>query len=247
MNLTARRVAAVSMIGAAVAATAGFTLLGSVFDYPAVLDEPTAEILDAYRRHQAAISIGFAVLVLAAALLVPIALSLGQLAGDRRSRRWIIGLGITAATVQVVGLSRWLVLVPGISDDALDPAQAADAYRTFERAHTWLGHALGETLGYALTAAFTIVAVRSVPAIPRWLRRVGATAAVLVATGVLVPLGLDVASLTNFAGYLLWTAWLVALAIAFLRDEREPVPAAVERRPASSGWSAPAPGGTLGS
>ena len=39
----------------------------------------------------------------------------------------------------------------------------------------------------------------------------------LVATGVLAPLGIDVAALTNFAGYILWTLWLVVLAAALLR------------------------------
>ena len=51
------------MIGAAALATAGFTGLGAAFDYPAILDEPTAEILDAYRAHQTAVSLWFAALV----------------------------------------------------------------------------------------------------------------------------------------------------------------------------------------
>jgi hypothetical protein len=240
MSTNARRVAAASMITAAVAATAGFILLGAVFDYPAVLDESTGEILHAYRAHQAAISVGFAALLLAAALLAPIAVALGRLATDRRARGWVTGLGIAAAIVQVVGLSRWLLLVPGISDDALDPARATDAVHRFELAHTWLGHAVGETLGYALTAAFTIAVVYSVPAIPRWLRRLGAVAAILVATGVLVPLGVEIAGLTNFVGYILWTVWLVAFAVALLRarpgigcDRRGALAGAVEtlRRP----------------
>ena len=66
-DTTTRRFAATGMIGAAALATAGFTGLGAVFDYPAILDEPTAEILDAYRAHQTAVSLWFAALVLAAA------------------------------------------------------------------------------------------------------------------------------------------------------------------------------------
>jgi len=215
-DTTTRRLAATSMIGAAALATAGFTGLGAVFDYPAILDEPTAQILDAYRAHQAAVSLWFATLVLAAALLAPIAVLLARLVPPPR-RRWIVGLGVAAASVQVIGLSRWLLLVPRFSHDALDPGTAATAIRRFELAHTWLGHALGETVGYALTAAFTIVVAASLPAVPRWVRRLGVLAAALVATGVLVPLGIDVAGLTNFAGYLLWTLWLVVLAAALLR------------------------------
>jgi hypothetical protein len=156
------------------------------------------------------------VLVIGAALLAPIAVLLGRLAGTRRRGRVVAALGAAAALVQVIGLSRWLVLVPRFSDDALDPARRADAHGHFELAHSWLGHGVGETLGYALTAAFTIAVVGALAGTPRWLRVGGCTAAGLVATGVLVPLGVDLASLTNFVGYLLWTAWLVCLAAHLL-------------------------------
>jgi hypothetical protein len=43
----------------------------------------------------------------------------------------------------------------------------------------------------------------------------GYAAAALIATGVVIPLGLELASLTNFAGYVLWCLWLLAMA-AFL-------------------------------
>ena len=39
-------------------AIAGFTALGSIFEYPQILQEPTAEILDLYRRHQGAVTAG---------------------------------------------------------------------------------------------------------------------------------------------------------------------------------------------
>jgi hypothetical protein len=217
---TVRRTAAAALLAAAGCAVIGFSGLGATFDYPAILDEPTAAILAAYRRDQAVITACFAVLVLGAALLAPIAVLLGRLAGTRR--RVIAVLGVTAAAVQVIGLSRWLVLVPRFSDDAFDPARRADAHRQFELAHSWLGHAVGETLGYALTAAFTIAVTGALAGIPRWLRVGGFTAAGLVATGVVVPLGVDVAALTNFVGYLLWTAWLVCLAAHLLISARRP-------------------------
>jgi hypothetical protein len=45
----------------------------------------------------------------------------------------------------------------------------------------------------------------------------GYAAAALIATGVLVPLGLDIARLANFADYVSWCAWLVAMAIVLWR------------------------------
>jgi hypothetical protein len=174
------------------------------------------------------------VLVLSAALLGPAGVGLGRLAGGRTGK-WIAGTGIAAALVQVTGLSRWVLFVPGLSDDALVPAHRQDAYHRFQLLHTWLGTVIGETIGYALTAVFTVLVVRAVTraSAPRWMAYLGYAAAALIATGVVVPLGLDIARLTNFAGYVSWCAWLVAMAIVLWRDKPHadgtPAPTATTR------------------
>src|SRR5262245_52558690 len=97
---TTRRRAAVCMAAAAGLATAGFTALGSAFDYPDILDAPTARILATFRPHQGVVTTWFLVLVVSAALLAPIGLLLARLA-DGRLGRWIAVTGIAAAVVQV--------------------------------------------------------------------------------------------------------------------------------------------------
>ena len=216
-NQTYARRAAAALALAAILAIAGFTALGSVFGYPQILEEPTGDILALFRAHQGAVMSWFGVLVLSAALMAPAGIWLGRLVGGSLGR-WIAGVGIAAATVQVVGLQRWFTLVPGISQDALDPAQRAAAEARFELWHTVLGKAIGETLGYALTATFTVLVVvalrRSI--LPRWLALIGYAAAALIATGVVIPL-IEAASLTNFAGYVLWCIWLLAVAVVLAR------------------------------
>jgi hypothetical protein len=139
---------------------------------------------------------------------------------------WIAGIGIAAATVQVVGLQRWVTLVRDISEDALDPSKRASAEDRFQLWHTLLGTAIGETLGYALTATFTVlvvIALRRRSVLPRWLALTGYGAAALIATGVMIPL-IEAASLTNFAGYVAWCAWLLAVAVVLFRvSESRPV------------------------
>jgi hypothetical protein len=213
-----RRLAALTMAGAALLAIAGFTALGSLFEYPQILKEEVADILALYREHQAAISAWFLVLAIGAALLAPAGFLLGRLAGGRKGR-WITGVGIAAALVQVVGLSRWVLLVPGLSDDAQVPSQAAEAHQTFEDLHFWLGTIVGETIGYALTATFTVLVVIGVArsSAPRWMAGLGYASAALIATGVLIPLGLHAAGVTNFAGYVAWCVWLIAMAVALWR------------------------------
>lgn len=221
------RKAAAALALAAGLAIAGFTVLGSVFEYPQILKEPTADILALFRDHQAAVMTWFAVLVVSSALMAPAGIWLGRLAGGGVGR-WIAGLGVAAATVQVIGLQRWVTLVPGISHDALDPAQRVAAEARFELLHNLLGKAIGETLGYALTAAFTVLVVialrRTVQhgrtVLPAWLGYAGYVAAGLIATGVVIPV-LPPASLTNFAGYILWCAWLLAVAFVLVRGTRQ--------------------------
>jgi Domain of unknown function (DUF4386) len=216
---TTRRLAAVAMAAAALLAIAGFTALGSVFDYPKILKAPTAEILASYRENQAAVTGWFLVLVISAALLAPVGVLLGRIAGGKLGR-WIAGFGVAAATVQVIGLSRWVLFVPGISDDATVPSRTADAHHTFELLHTWLGEVLGETIGYALTATFTVLVAFAVTRnmAPRWMTAVGYGSAALIATGVVIPLGVEAASMTNFVGYVAWCLWLVGMAITLWRS-----------------------------
>jgi hypothetical protein len=220
---TARRAGAALALAAALA-IAGFTVLGAVFEYPQILDEPTADILVLFREHQGAVMTWFLVLAVSASLMAPAGIWIGRIAAGTLGK-WIAGVGIAAATVQVVGLQRWLTLVPGTSEDALDPSKRAAAEDRFELWHTLLGKAIGETLGYALTATFTVLIVialrRSV--LPGWLAVIGYVAAGLIATGVLIPV-VDAASLTNFAGYVAWCAWLLAVAVVLFRvRETRPV------------------------
>ena len=211
------RLAGAALALAAVLAIAGFTVLGSVFEYPQVLDEPTSDILALFREQQGPVTTWFVVLVVSAALLAPAGIWLGRIAGGTLGR-WIAGVGIAAATVQVVGLQRWVTLVPGISDDALAPARRAAAEDRFELLHTILGKVIGETIGYALTATFTILVVVALrrTVLPTWLAILGVGAAVLIATGVVIPV-VEAASLTNFAGYVAWCVWLLAVAVVLFR------------------------------
>jgi Domain of unknown function (DUF4386) len=217
---TTARLAGAALALASVLAIAGFTALGSVFDYPQVLLQPTSEILALFRAHQAAVMGWFGVLVLGAALLAPAGIWIGRLAGGTLGRAIAVA-GVAAATVQVVGLQRWLTLVPVFSREALDPARRASAEQRFELWHRVLGTGVGETAGYALTALFTVLVVRALRRLllPRWLAVPGLVAAGLIATGVLVPV-VHAASLTNFVGYLLWCAWLLAVAVVLVRSRR---------------------------
>lgn len=214
------RLAAGLLVAGAVGANAAFLGLGSTFEYPDVLQLPAAEIVARFDATRATTMAWFALLALSAGALGPAAVLLRR-AGRGPAARWSAVAGVAAAVVQVIGLSRWLVLVPGLADRALDPsataAQRADALNTFHTAHTWLGTALGETAGYALTATWTVLILAALAGLPRWVRALGAGSAALIASGVLIPLDVPGTDLANFVGYVLWSGWLIALAVCLIR------------------------------
>jgi hypothetical protein len=45
----------------------------------------------------------------------------------------------------------------------------------------------------------------------------GYASAALIATGIIIPLGVEPASLSNFLGYITWCLWLLALAVILWR------------------------------
>lgn len=220
MNL---KLTASLLIVAAVLANVAFTALGSIFGYPDVLNEPAGSVLAEFRDHETAVSGWFAVLALSAALLAPVAIGVGRLSAHR-AMRIAVRVGIAAAVVQVIGLLRWPILVPGYAADAAsaDAGVAASARDAFQTAGDILGTAIGETLGYLLTATWTILVVVALGRryAGRWLQVLGAAGAALVVVGVLSPLGLPVIDTANFVGYVLWSVWLIALAVVILVHER---------------------------
>jgi Domain of unknown function (DUF4386) len=213
-----RRRTAVLLILAAVLANVAFTALGSIFNYPDVLDEPAGEVLASFREHEGAVSAWFTVLAFSAALLAPIAVGVGRLS-SARVMRIAVRIGIAAAAVQVIGLLRWPILVPGFAAD-----RDADAFRT---ASDILGTAIGETIGYLLTALWTALVIAALGRrfAGRWFVLLGGASAALVLVGVLSPLELPVVDTANFFGYVLWSLWLIAFGVVLLVRERRTAPA----------------------
>ena len=212
------------LILAAILANVGFTALGSIFNYPDVLDEPAGDVLASFRDHQGAVSAWFSILALSAALLAPIAIGVGRLS-PARAMRIAVRVGIAAAAVQVIGLLRWPILVPGYASDAAsgDAAVAAgarDAFSTAER-HPRHGHRRDARLSphrHLDGARHRRARAPLRRALVSWCsasppRRWSSSAS-------LSPLELPVVDTANFFGYVLWSLWLIAFGVVILVRER---------------------------
>ncbi len=221
-----RKLTAALLVTAAVLTNVAFTALGTIFNYPDVLKAPTEDILVAFRGSQTAVASWFAVMAISAGLFAPIAIGVGRLSASRAMRIAVVA-GIGAAVVQVIGLSRWPLLVPGYAADAAssDPAVAAAALDSFETAHHILGNVIGETFGYLLTAAWTLLVLAAIGKViaGRWFTVLGAGSALMILSGVLSPLDLPGVDLANFVGYILWSIWLLTFAAVLVRTP-QPAP-----------------------
>ena len=115
----------------------------------------------------------------------------------------------------MIGLLRWPLIVPSLADD--------NDTDTFDTVHTLLGTVVGETFGYVLTAAWTVLILLALGRriAGRWFWFLGLASAALIAVGVFVPLDLPGADFANFVGYVLWSVWLLAFAVLIWR---RPVP-----------------------
>jgi hypothetical protein len=217
------KLTATAIVAAAVLTNVGFTMLASSFNYPDVLKEPTADILARFREHQSGVTLWFTILAVSSALFAPIAVGVGKLRADR-TMRLATGAGIAAAIVQTIGLARWPILVPGYAHDAIstNPGVVADAHDRFHTAHVILGNIIGETFGYLLTATWTLLVVVSLGRrfAGQAFRIIGGMSASMIALGVFSPFDLAAIDTINFAGYVLWSAWLLWLAVRVVRGDR---------------------------
>jgi hypothetical protein len=218
-----RKLTATLLITAAVLTNVAFTMLGSTFNYPDVLKEPADSVLAAFRASQGPVTLWFTVMALAAALFAPVAIGVGKLSA-RPAMRIAVAVGVVAAVVQVIGLMRWPLLVPRYAADAAstDPGTAAAARDSFNTANLLLGNVIGETCGYVLTAAWTVLVLAALghTVAGRWFTTLGLVSAVLIAAGALSPLDLPIIDAANFIGYVLWSVWLLAFAVLLLLRPR---------------------------
>jgi hypothetical protein len=208
-----------------------FVALARRFDYPDILRRPTAEILERFRAGGPSLVLVWWAFMLSGLAFVAASTLLGLVLEPEAPALSALAIvtGALAGLVQVLGLLRWVYLVPLLARLHGDPG-ASDASRgatevAFRAFHHYLGVGVGEHLGYLLTGAWTILVGAAVVAggpIPAWLGWIA------------IPLGaLFVVSSAEFLGpneergwplaavvvplvYVAWSLWLAAVGIALL-------------------------------
>jgi hypothetical protein len=206
-----------------------FTLLAKRFDYPDILRRPPAEILGRFRAGGSSLILLWWTFTLSGVLLIVSSVLLGLVLGMDPLVVVATTVGVVAGVVQMLGLLRWVYLVPMLAradaDPALDPARRAANEAVFAAAHRYLGVGVGEHLGYLFTGLWSLligVAVVQGSAIPSWLGWPGVVVGAGLVVGSAEFLGPNEERGWALAGaaipilYVAWSVWLLAMGIALI-------------------------------
>jgi hypothetical protein len=206
-----------------------FALLGKRFEYPDILRKPAAEILDRFRAGGSSLILLWWMFMLSGLLLIPAVVLLGQALGFTGIVPLAVSLGVLAGLVQMLGLLRWVYLVPSLARSNADPALGSghrDAnVAVFRAMHQYLGVGVGEHLGYLFTGVWSVligVAIVGRELLPGWLGWAGIVVGAGLVIGSAEFLGPNEEHGWSLAGgaipilYVAWSLWLLAMGIALV-------------------------------
>lgn len=206
-----------------------FALLGRRFDYPDILRRPTDEILERFHAGGSSLILLWWAFMLSGLLLIAAVVLLGQSLGFVGIVPLAVTIGVLAGLVQMLGLLRWVYLVPSLArshaDESATPAQREVNVAVFRAMNQFLGVGVGEHLGYLFTGLWTFltaIAIVRRELLPTWMGWVG----LVIGVGLVVCsaefLGPNEERGWPLAGaaipflYIAWSLWLLAMGIALL-------------------------------
>lgn len=206
-----------------------YTILTITFNYPDILREDPAIVLREFHKGGAALIftwLAFALMGLP--LLVAYSLLGKRLETQLPAVRWITTIGIVSGIVQIIGLLRWVFVVPVLATDFVNttnPALQTSIITNFKVIHQFGGVLLGEHLGQLFTIIWSVgmsYALLKSAMIPKWLAWFGliASAIYLLAQAELLATvipGFPVWDAAGLIGSTLWLIWLIATGIHLTR------------------------------
>ncbi len=220
-------------IAGAVLVNIPYTLLIMNFDYPDILRQPAGEILTRFQAGGASLIytwLAFAWVGLP--LLFGIALLEKAVAQENSTLLKAATVpGVIGAITQMVGLLRWVFVVPILARTFTDPAASAatkDAVLVaFQVIHQYGGVVMGEHLGQAFTIlwmALVSLAMFKSSIFKPWLGWFGLATSVIYALAqtellaTVIP-NFFVVSIAGLLGSILWLVWMIIMGVFLLRSK----------------------------
>jgi hypothetical protein len=162
--MSTQAVAGLFLIAVPVAFNVAFGMLAARFEYPDILRRPTAEVLSRFTAGGTSLVLLWWAFAMTAVLFAPLVVLVSAALSDADGALVAVTatVGVLAAAVQFLGLIRWPFLVPYLARAAAEPGASPARQEVvdvvFQSANRYLGVAVGEHLGYALTGAWSVLA-----------------------------------------------------------------------------------------
>ena len=216
------------LISGAVGVLIPYTILTITFNYPGILREESGIILrQFYQGGSALIFTWLAFALLGLPMLVAYSLIGQRLEAKMPQMKWVTTFGIISVIVQIIGLLRWVFVVPVLATEYVhttDPATQQAIEISFKVIHQFGGVLLGEHLGQLFTITWTVfisAALLKMNIISKWLAWWGFIAsfiyflaqAELLTT--VIP-GFPVIDIAGFLGSTLWLLWIILVGVKFI-------------------------------
>ncbi len=206
-----------------------YTILTVIFNYPDILRLPGGDILSQFHSGGATLIFTWlAFALLGFPLLIAYILVGQKYEGQIPHIRWITTIGVLSAILQMIGLLRWVFIVPVLAQSYVTTTSSElkeAIIVVFNAVHQFGGVLLGEHLGQLFTIIWTVgvsVLLLKIKMIPKWLAIFGIITSFiyLLAQAELIATVIPTFPYIGIAGFLgstLWLVWLVILGIVFIR------------------------------
>jgi hypothetical protein len=206
-----------------------YTILTMTFEYPDILRQDTGTILTKFHNGGTSLILTWWAFAILGLHLIIAYILIGQKFEDRLSFiRWATTFAVISGIVQIIGLLRWVFVVPVIANSyisAVDETTKKAAIISFQTIHQFGGVLLGEHIGQLFTIIWTVMvsyAFIKLNILPKWISWLGiiASAIYLAAQAELfatvIP-GFPVLDMAGFIGSTLWLIWLIIVGAKFFK------------------------------
>jgi hypothetical protein len=210
-----------------------YIILTITFEYPDILREDTTIILTKFHEGGSSLILTWwAFAILSLPLLIAYVLIGQKFETKLCFIKWVTTLGVISVIVQIIGLLRWVFVVPVLADNyvgAMDAAAKSAVTISFQTVHQFGGVLLGEHLGQLFTVIWTVMisyAFLKLNTFSKWVSWLGIIASIIYLLAqaelfaTVIP-GFPVWDMAGFIGSTLWLIWLIIVGIKFIITKKE--------------------------
>ena len=226
-----RKLTGLFFIVGAILVNIPYTLLIMNFDYPDILRLPTAEILTKFQAGGNALIYTWLAFAWVGLPMLFGAIMLKRVLADEQAPflETATTLGVIGFIVQVVGLLRWVFVVPVLArlytDPTTDSATQAAVAAVFTAVHQYGGVILGEHMGQLLIILWMSMIsgiVYKSKIFSKWVAILGwvASAIYLLAQTELLATAIPTFPVVDWAGLvgsLLWLVWMIVMGVYLVK------------------------------